>query len=70
MERFIASVVREEVSRAGTRTRYREPLIGFADADDPRLPQLRVIAEPTHLLPRDLLPGARGGIIAFAEFHS
>jgi epoxyqueuosine reductase QueG len=68
MEQFIASVVQEEVSRAGTRTRYREPLIGFADADDPRFPQLRAVAEPTHLLPRDLLPGARSVVSFFLPF--
>jgi epoxyqueuosine reductase QueG len=68
MEQFIESFVRDEVSRAKTQTRYREPLIGFADADDPRFPQLRAIAEPTHLLPRDLLPGARSVVSFFLPF--
>jgi epoxyqueuosine reductase QueG len=68
VEQFIASFVREEVSRAQTQTRYREPLIGFADADDPRFAQLRAIAEPTHLLPCDLLPGARSAVSFFLPF--
>ena len=68
MERLIESFVRDEVSRAGTRTRYREPLVGFASADDPRFPQLRAIAEPTHLLPSDLLPGARSVVSFFLPF--
>jgi epoxyqueuosine reductase QueG len=68
MQQFIESSIREQVSQAGTRTRYREPLIGFADADDPRFPQLRAIAEPTHLMPRDLLPGARSVVSFFLPF--
>ena len=68
MERLIESFIRDEVSRGGTRTRYREPLVGFASADDPRFPQLRAIAEPTHLLPSDLLPGARSVVSFFLPF--
>lgn len=68
MEQFIESFVRDEVARTETRTRYREPLIGFARADDPRFPQLRAIAEPAHLLPRDLLPGARSVVSFFLPF--
>jgi epoxyqueuosine reductase len=68
MKQFIESFVRDQVSRAKTQTRYREPLLGFADADDPRFPQLRAIAEPTHLLPRDLLPGARSVVSFFLPF--
>jgi epoxyqueuosine reductase len=68
MEQFIRSFVCDEVHQAETRTRYREPLIGFARADDPRFPQLRAIAEPAHLLPHDLLPGARSVVSFFLPF--
>ncbi|MEA3375499.1 MAG: epoxyqueuosine reductase [Chloroflexota bacterium] len=68
MEQFIDSFVREQVDRAKTRTRYRTPLLGFATADDPRFPQLRAVAEPTHLLPGDLLPGAQSVISFFLPF--
>jgi epoxyqueuosine reductase QueG len=56
------------VDQAGTETHYRQPLVGFADAADPRFLQLREIAEPTHLLPRDLLPQARSVISFFLPF--
>lgn len=68
MERFIESFVRDQVNRAETRTDYREPLVGFASADDPRFPQLRAIAGPSHLLPGDLLPGARSVVSFFLPF--
>jgi len=68
VERFIESFIRDQVNRAETRTHYREPLVGFASADDPRFPQLRAIAEPTHLLPSDLLPDAHSVVSFFLPF--
>lgn len=60
--------VQREVDLAGTETRYRQPLVGFADAADPRFLKLRKVAEPTHLLPQDLLPEARSVISFFLPF--
>jgi epoxyqueuosine reductase QueG len=68
VQHFIESFIRGEVGQAQTRTGYREPLVGFVDADDPRFPQLRAIAEPTHLVPHDLLPGARSVVSFFLPF--
>lgn len=68
LEQFITSFVRDEVSQAETVTRYRQPLVGFADAGDPRFHQLRAIADPTHLQPDDLLPGARSVASFFLPF--
>lgn len=65
---WIREFVAERVRSAGTRTRYREPLVGFADARDPAWARLRVVAEPTHLLPEDLLPGARTVVAFFLPF--
>lgn len=56
------------VASAGTRTKYRRPLVGFADAADPRWETLKTLAEPTHLLPRDLLPEARTVVAFFIPF--
>jgi len=68
LQAFIIAFVRREVAEAGTETRYRQPLVGFAEADDPRFPQLRELAGPTHLLPGDLLPGARSVVSFFLPF--
>jgi len=65
---FVTTLVEQELKRAGTTTQYRQPLVGFAEADDPRFLQLREIAEPTHLLPGDLLPAARAVVSFFLPF--
>ena len=65
---FIESFVQREVAQAGTQTRHRQPLVGFADAADPRFLQLREVAEPTHMLPSDLLPTARSVVAFFVPF--
>lgn len=61
---FIARAVRG----AATVTRYREPLVAFAAADDSRFADLRVVVGPEHMLPEDLLPGARSVVSFFLPF--
>jgi epoxyqueuosine reductase len=68
LESFVANLVLQQVAQARTETRYRPPLVGFADAADPRFRELRQLAEPTHLLPADLLPGARSVVAFFLPF--
>jgi epoxyqueuosine reductase len=65
---FITATIKRQVAGAGTITGYREPLVGFAAADDPRFPDLRRVAEPTHMMPQDLLPGARSVVSFFLPF--
>lgn len=65
---FITTIIQHEVTEAGTITGYREPLIGFAAADDPRFAGLRRVVEPAHMLPHDLLPGARAVVSFFLPF--
>jgi len=64
----IAAAIRKLVAEAGMTTGYHEPLVGFADASDPRFANLRRVASPTHLLPQDLLPGARSVVSFFLPF--
>jgi len=64
----IVAAVRQLVAEADTTTGYREPLVGFADAGDPRFAGLRRVASPTHLLPQDLLPRARSVVSFFLPF--
>jgi epoxyqueuosine reductase len=65
---FIIAAIRRNVAEAATATDYREPLVGFAAADDPHFAELRRIAEPLHRMPEDLLPGARSVISFFLPF--
>jgi epoxyqueuosine reductase QueG len=56
------------VAKSRLRTEYREPLVGFAAADPQRFLELRRVAEPTHLLAQELLPGARSIVAFFLPF--
>lgn len=67
---FIPATIRRLVAEANTLTEYREPLVGFAATDDLCFAELRRVAEPTHLLPGDLLPGARSVVSFFLPFAS
>jgi epoxyqueuosine reductase len=66
---FIADSIKGLVRERPAATRYREPLVAFAPADDPRFLDLRRIVDPTHLLPSDLLPGARSVVAFFLPFE-
>jgi epoxyqueuosine reductase len=68
LAKFIALAIRQLAAEAGTSTQYREPLVGFASADDPRFAELRRVVHPTHMLPCDLLPGARSVVSFFLPF--
>lgn len=47
---------------------YREPLIGFADADSPEFMNLKKIIASDHLLPSDLLEGGKSVVSFFLPF--
>jgi len=64
----VIGAIRRLVAEAGTATAYREPLVGFASADDPRFEGLRGTV-PGHRLPQDLLPDARTVIAFFLPFE-
>jgi epoxyqueuosine reductase len=65
---FITGTIQRLVAEAETTTRYREPLVAFVAADDPRFAELRQAVHPTHMLPGDLLPGARSLVSFFLPF--
>lgn len=50
-------------------TRWKEPIIGFASAGDPLFLQLKQVVSSSHLLPEELLPGARSLIVFFIPFE-
>ncbi len=51
-----------------TETRWRDPLVGFADAKDPMYLELKEIIGPSHALPDELVPDARSVIVYFIPF--
>jgi epoxyqueuosine reductase len=66
---LIVETIVRDVAGAGMVTDYREPLVGFAAAGDPRFDELRRIL-PTHLSPEQMLPGARTVIAFFLPFSA
>ena len=69
LARLITSTIHQEVIHADTLTRHRSPLVGFAVVSDPRFAALQDLVDPTHLLPEELLPGARGVVSFFLPFE-
>ncbi len=51
-----------------TQTVWKEPLVAVADAGDPMFGELKTQVGPQHLLPQDLLPGAKSVICYFLPF--
>jgi epoxyqueuosine reductase QueG len=64
----ITDCIRQQVQEAEGVTAYREPLIGFASAHDPRFLELREVVHPSHMMPQDLLPGASSVVSFFLPF--
>ena len=67
---FIMFTINGLVAASEAVTKYREPLIALAAADDPRFEQLRQVVDPAHKLPQDLLPGARSVVSFFIPFSA
>jgi epoxyqueuosine reductase QueG len=65
---FLTATIRRMAAEAKIATEYREPLVGYVAADDPRFVGLQQIVHPTHMLPQDLLPGARSVVSFFLPF--
>jgi epoxyqueuosine reductase QueG len=68
LKTFIEGFIVRAVAEAGTRTPYRRPLVAFAAADDPAWVRLRETLVPSHVLPTELLPGARTVVAFFVPF--
>ncbi|MEW6524183.1 MAG: 4Fe-4S binding protein [Bacillota bacterium] len=64
----LEAAVARELSAAGTVTAYREPLLGYAQASDPRMLELKKVVSPDHLLPEEVLAGARTVVAVFLPF--
>ena len=76
LETELIGMIREAVAAAtavagagaDTVTQYREPLVAFASAQDPRFRYLREAVSPIHLIPEEMVPGARTVLSFFLPF--
>jgi len=53
-----------------TESNWREPIIGFAKANDPLFHKLKEIVSPTHATPSELLDDAKAVIVYFIPFET
>jgi epoxyqueuosine reductase QueG len=65
---FITEIIKKETAGSATVTQYREPIVGFVAANAPGFSNLRQTVSPAHLMPDDLLPGARSVVSFFLPF--
>lgn len=68
IENLIIDYVNKYMESPGIRTKWKKPLIAFADARDPLFHKLKEVANPEHLLPEDILNGANTVITYFLPF--
>jgi len=64
IKEFVAAYPQEK----RTQTRWQEPIVGFASADDSLFDRLKEVVRPTHGTPQELLPGAKSVIAYFLPF--
>lgn len=53
----------------GTETDWREPIIGFASAENPMFLELKDLISPSHALPFDFIKDAKSIIVFFLPFQ-
>lgn len=64
----ITNFVSEHSKNPDIKSRWKEPLIGFASASDPLFTRLTELASPTHATPQDFMPEAQTVIAYFMPF--
>lgn len=72
METCLEGKIRTHIGSAAatsdTATRYRRPLVAIVKADHPEFANLQHYVDSSHLLPQDILPGAKSVISFFLPF--
>lgn len=65
---MIHNFVKEYEKKNDISTKWGEPLVGFADANDPYILNLKELITPTHNLPTDVLSSPSIVIAYFVPF--
>ncbi|WKY46168.1 epoxyqueuosine reductase [Eubacteriaceae bacterium ES2] len=68
MIEMITEYVKGYQGLKNTESEWRDPIIGFADAQDDLFPKLKEIIGPAHSVPADIIPRARSVIVFFLPF--
>jgi epoxyqueuosine reductase len=65
----IEKIIKTAAANSDTETRYREPLVGFASAEDPLFDEMKEIIGPYHLHPKEAFPEAKTVVSFFLPFE-
>ncbi len=68
IKKFINHYVKEYSDRKEIKTKWREPIVKFSNANDEMFIKLKEIVNPTHALPKDFLDDAKTVIAYFIPF--
>ncbi|MCH4890861.1 epoxyqueuosine reductase [Acidaminobacter sp. JC074] len=68
VEIWIEDYVKTYKTLKETSSEWRPPVIGTADAKDPRFEELKILVGPSHFLPSDLLSDAKSVVVFFLPF--
>ena len=67
MKEFIEKSIKELVVDSQN-TKYREPIVAFADVDDPEFMTIKDITHEKHLLPKEWMPEGKTVVSFFIPF--
>ncbi len=68
LNKVIVNEITSFVRNNEKEVKYRKPIIGFADANNPKFLDLKKIIKADHYLPKDLLSSARSVVSFFLPF--
>lgn len=68
LENMMKEYVANYPKNQDTKSKWGEPLISYADADNKEFDTLKKIVSPTHALPKDFLPEAKTVVTYFVPF--
>lgn len=68
IESLIVDYVNKYMENPEVVTKWKKPLVAFGDAEDPLFEKMKEVANPLHLMPEDILKGAKTVITYFLPF--
>ncbi len=68
VQQWIRDFVRDYPNTHEVETRWGEPIVGVADAEDPLYAEVKKQVGENHVMPSDLIPGAKSVIVYFVPF--
>ncbi|PJI09550.1 MULTISPECIES: epoxyqueuosine reductase [Clostridium] len=68
LSEIIETIIKDEVKNSKDSFRFREPIVGFADANDPLYDKLDEIIGTKQTHPKEMLRGARTVVVYFIPF--